>query len=110
MVARSLSGEVAVYPVVETVQIDQVCRRVIVPADVLLLLFGCCCRRWQSNCHAPRRIPPPFRLGNDGPLIHGILAQHSVSGPPIPGRSVEPNVGVHLLELSVLAVVVVVEG
>ena len=32
MVARSRSGEVAVYPVVETQQIDQVCRRVIAPA------------------------------------------------------------------------------
>lgn len=34
MVARSTSGEIAVYPVVETQQIDQVCRRVIAPADV----------------------------------------------------------------------------
>jgi 5-(carboxyamino)imidazole ribonucleotide synthase len=34
MVARSTGGEVAVYPVVETQQIDQVCRRVIAPADV----------------------------------------------------------------------------
>ncbi len=34
MVARSASGEVAVYPVVETEQIDQICRRVIAPARV----------------------------------------------------------------------------
>ncbi len=34
MVARSLSGEVVVYPVVETEQIEQVCRRVLVPAQV----------------------------------------------------------------------------
>lgn len=34
MVARSQSGEVAVYPTVETEQIEQVCRRVIVPARV----------------------------------------------------------------------------
>ena len=34
MVARSRSGEVAVYPVVETQQIDQVCRRVIAPASL----------------------------------------------------------------------------
>jgi 5-(carboxyamino)imidazole ribonucleotide synthase len=34
MVARSHSGEVAVYPVVETQQIDQICRRVISPAGV----------------------------------------------------------------------------
>ena len=34
MVARSQSGEVVVYPVVETVQIEQVCRRVIAPAGV----------------------------------------------------------------------------
>jgi 5-(carboxyamino)imidazole ribonucleotide synthase len=34
MVARSTSGEIAVYPVVETQQIDQVCRRVIAPAAV----------------------------------------------------------------------------
>ena len=34
MVARSFSGEVAVYPVVETQQVDQVCRRVIAPAQV----------------------------------------------------------------------------
>ena len=34
MVARSASGEVAVYPVVETEQVDQVCRRVIAPARV----------------------------------------------------------------------------
>ncbi|MGB3300770.1 MAG: 5-(carboxyamino)imidazole ribonucleotide synthase [Phormidesmis sp.] len=34
MVARSPLGEVAVYPVVETQQIDQVCRRVIVPAPL----------------------------------------------------------------------------
>lgn len=34
MVARSQSGEVAVYPVVETQQIDQICRRVIAPAQI----------------------------------------------------------------------------
>ena len=34
MVARSQAGDIAVYPVVETVQIDQVCRRVIAPARV----------------------------------------------------------------------------
>ena len=34
MVARSHAGEVVVYPVVETVQIEQICRRVIAPANV----------------------------------------------------------------------------
>lgn len=34
MVARSQSGEVVVYPVVETQQVEQVCRRVIAPAEV----------------------------------------------------------------------------
>jgi len=34
MVARSTTGEIAVYPVVETQQVEQVCRRVIAPADV----------------------------------------------------------------------------
>jgi 5-(carboxyamino)imidazole ribonucleotide synthase len=34
MVARGQAGDVAVYPVVETQQIDQVCRRVIAPAQV----------------------------------------------------------------------------
>ncbi|MGB3768087.1 MAG: 5-(carboxyamino)imidazole ribonucleotide synthase [Phormidesmis sp.] len=34
MVARDRTGEVAVYPVVETQQIEQVCRRVIAPARV----------------------------------------------------------------------------
>ncbi|MBE7382705.1 MAG: 5-(carboxyamino)imidazole ribonucleotide synthase [Leptolyngbya sp. SIO1E4] len=34
MVARSTSGEIAIYPVAETQQVDQVCRRVIAPADV----------------------------------------------------------------------------
>ena len=34
MVSRSKAGEVVVYPVVETEQIEQVCRRVIVPARV----------------------------------------------------------------------------
>lgn len=34
MVARSRSGEVGVYPVVETEQVEQVCRRVIAPARV----------------------------------------------------------------------------
>jgi 5-(carboxyamino)imidazole ribonucleotide synthase len=32
--ARSLTGDVVVYPVVETQQEEQVCRRVIVPADI----------------------------------------------------------------------------
>jgi 5-(carboxyamino)imidazole ribonucleotide synthase len=32
--ARNLSGEIAVYPVVETQQQDQVCRRVLVPAAI----------------------------------------------------------------------------
>jgi 5-(carboxyamino)imidazole ribonucleotide synthase len=32
--ARSVSGEVVVYPVVETQQEEQVCRRVIVPAEI----------------------------------------------------------------------------
>lgn len=34
MVARSPQGEIAVYPVVETQQVEQVCRRVIAPAAV----------------------------------------------------------------------------
>ncbi len=34
MAARSASGEIVVYPVVETQQEDQVCRRVIVPAEI----------------------------------------------------------------------------
>ena len=34
--ARSLTGEVAIYPLVETQQENQVCRRVIAPADVSL--------------------------------------------------------------------------
>jgi 5-(carboxyamino)imidazole ribonucleotide synthase len=34
MVARSVSGEVAVYPTVETQQVNQICRRVIAPAAV----------------------------------------------------------------------------
>ncbi|MBE9066687.1 5-(carboxyamino)imidazole ribonucleotide synthase, partial [Leptolyngbya cf. ectocarpi LEGE 11479] len=34
MAARSKAGEIALYPVVESQQIDQVCRRVIAPADV----------------------------------------------------------------------------
>jgi 5-(carboxyamino)imidazole ribonucleotide synthase len=33
MVARSLQGEIAVYPVVETQQVDQVCRRVLVTGE-----------------------------------------------------------------------------
>ena len=34
--ARSTSGEIAIYPVVETQQKEQVCRRVLVPADISL--------------------------------------------------------------------------
>jgi len=34
MAARSLTGEIVVYPVVETQQENQVCRRVIAPADL----------------------------------------------------------------------------
>jgi 5-(carboxyamino)imidazole ribonucleotide synthase len=34
MVARSVMGEIAVYPVVETQQVNAVCRRVIVPVDL----------------------------------------------------------------------------
>lgn len=34
MAARSVNGEIIVYPVVETQQIDQVCRRVLAPASV----------------------------------------------------------------------------
>lgn len=34
MVARSQDGDIAVYPTVETQQIDQVCRRVIAPAAI----------------------------------------------------------------------------
>ncbi len=34
MAARSQTGEIALYPVVESQQIDQVCRRVIAPADI----------------------------------------------------------------------------
>jgi 5-(carboxyamino)imidazole ribonucleotide synthase len=34
MVARGLKGEIRVYPVVETVQIEQICRHVLVPARI----------------------------------------------------------------------------
>lgn len=34
MVARGIGGEVRLYPVVETVQVDQVCRRVFAPAAI----------------------------------------------------------------------------
>ncbi|MBD1904968.1 5-(carboxyamino)imidazole ribonucleotide synthase [Funiculus sociatus GB2-A5] len=36
MAARSLDGEIVVYPVVETQQEDQVCHRVLVPAEISL--------------------------------------------------------------------------
>ncbi|MBD1931275.1 MULTISPECIES: 5-(carboxyamino)imidazole ribonucleotide synthase [Cyanophyceae] len=36
MAARSVDGEIVVYPVVETQQEDQVCRRVLVPAEISL--------------------------------------------------------------------------
>lgn len=34
MVARGLTGEIRVYPVVETVQVNQICRHVLVPARI----------------------------------------------------------------------------
>ncbi len=34
MVARSLDGEISLYPIVETQQVDAVCRRVIVPIEL----------------------------------------------------------------------------
>jgi 5-(carboxyamino)imidazole ribonucleotide synthase len=34
MVARGLTGEIQIYPVVETVQVNQVCRHVLVPARI----------------------------------------------------------------------------
>lgn len=34
MVARSATGEIALYPTVETVQVNQICRRVVAPASV----------------------------------------------------------------------------
>jgi 5-(carboxyamino)imidazole ribonucleotide synthase len=34
MVARSLSGEIAVYPVVETIQENHICKVVLAPADI----------------------------------------------------------------------------
>ncbi len=34
--ARSANGEMAIYPIVETQQLDQVCRRAIAPADISL--------------------------------------------------------------------------
>ncbi|MEM1370203.1 MAG: 5-(carboxyamino)imidazole ribonucleotide synthase [Cyanobacteria bacterium P01_H01_bin.15] len=34
MAARSVSGEVAIFPVVETVQVDEVCRHVFAPAEI----------------------------------------------------------------------------
>ncbi|HSM80740.1 MAG TPA: 5-(carboxyamino)imidazole ribonucleotide synthase [Nodosilinea sp.] len=34
MVARSASGDIALYPTVETQQVDQICRRVVAPARV----------------------------------------------------------------------------
>ncbi|MEM9768974.1 MAG: ATP-grasp domain-containing protein, partial [Cyanobacteria bacterium P01_D01_bin.71] len=36
MVSRSTTGEIVVYPVVETQQVEQVCRRVIAPATVTM--------------------------------------------------------------------------
>ena len=40
--ARSLSGEVSIYPIVETQQENQVCRRVIVPAEISPTLVKKC--------------------------------------------------------------------
>lgn len=40
--ARSLSGEVAIYPIVQTQQENQVCRRAIVPADISPVLVTQC--------------------------------------------------------------------
>jgi 5-(carboxyamino)imidazole ribonucleotide synthase len=36
IVARSVTGEIAIYPIVETQQENQVCRRVIIPANIAL--------------------------------------------------------------------------
>ncbi|MEN9203740.1 MAG: 5-(carboxyamino)imidazole ribonucleotide synthase [Thermostichus sp. DG_1_6_bins_120] len=40
VVARSMVGEIQVYPVVETLQVEQICRRVIVPARIPQLLIA----------------------------------------------------------------------
>ncbi|MEY3297687.1 MAG: N5-carboxyaminoimidazole ribonucleotide synthase [Cyanobacteriota bacterium] len=40
MVARSANGEVALYPTVETVQVNQICRRVVAPAQISASVAG----------------------------------------------------------------------
>lgn len=50
--ARSLSGEIAIYPIAQTQQENQVCHRVIVPADIAPALVKECQQIAQTLLHS----------------------------------------------------------
>lgn len=77
MAARSVTGEVVIYPVVETQQENQVCHRVIVPADIppqISLLAQTQARQLLEQLEAVGIFGIEFFLTKEGHLLVNEIA------------------------------------
>ncbi|WP_309228834.1 5-(carboxyamino)imidazole ribonucleotide synthase [Microcoleus sp. FACHB-831] len=75
--ARSVEGEVVVYPIVETQQEDQVCRRVLAPADispVLLQEIQAIARTFLNSLQAVGIFGIELFLTQDGKVLVNEIA------------------------------------
>lgn len=81
--ARSVTGEIALYPAVETIQVDAICREILVPGslpDEVRFLAGEITRRLVEEIGATGIVAVEFFLTDDGVLINELALRPHNSG------------------------------
>jgi 5-(carboxyamino)imidazole ribonucleotide synthase len=81
--ARSVTGEIALYPVVETIQVDAICHEILVPASLpeeVRFLATEITRRLVEEIGATGMVAVEFFLTDDGVLINELALRPHNSG------------------------------
>lgn len=81
--ARSVTGEIALYPAVETIQVDAICHEILVPGSLpeeVRFLAGEITRRLVEEIGATGIVAVEFFLTDDGVLINELALRPHNSG------------------------------
>jgi len=81
--ARSTSGEIALYPAVETIQVDAICHEILVPGSLpeeVRFLASEITRRLVEEIGATGMVAVEFFLTDDGVLINELALRPHNSG------------------------------
>jgi 5-(carboxyamino)imidazole ribonucleotide synthase len=81
--ARSVTGEIALYPAVETIQVDAICHEILVPGSLpeeVRFLGGEITRRLVEEIGATGIVAVEFFLTDDGVIINELALRPHNSG------------------------------